>query len=148
MLAPASAFTLTLNFLSGLLFARDTLGPLTATRSAALGLYVARGSFSWLVLEPASSSLLGTRRLAGRPFGPVTLHLALTSPTAPSFSDAVGYGPIERLRAAGRALADTRDFPHPWSRPPFDRASEIDRLMCEVHHFAELTDAALLDARE
>ena len=33
-----------------------------------------------------------------------------------------GDGPIDRLRGAGRTLAEWRDFPHPWQRPPFDRA--------------------------
>ena len=28
-----------------------------------------------------------------------------------------GGGPIDRLRGAGRTLAEARDFPHPWDRP-------------------------------
>ena len=40
---------------------------------------------------------------------------------------ASGDGPIDRLRRAGRSLAEARDFPRAWQRPPFDRAAEIDR---------------------
>ncbi len=42
---------------------------------------------------------------------------------------ATASGPIDRLRSAGRALAEWRDFPAPWRRPPFDREREIDRLV-------------------
>jgi ATP-dependent helicase/nuclease subunit A len=52
-------------------------------------------------------------------------------------------GPIDRLRGAGRMLADARDFPHPWDRPPFDRSAEIDRLVGELHRFAALTASPL-----
>src|SRR5919201_4951005 len=38
-------------------------------------------------------------------------------------------GPIDRLRSAGRELAEWRDFPRPWTRPPFDRAAAINRLV-------------------
>jgi ATP-dependent exoDNAse (exonuclease V) beta subunit len=51
-------------------------------------------------------------------------------------------GPIDRLRGAGRTLADWRDFPAPWQRPPFDRAAEIDRLVTALHRFADLTAQA------
>ena len=56
-------------------------------------------------------------------------------------------GPIERLRIAGRSLAEARDFPHPWERPPFDRGAEIDRHVAALHQFAALT-AAPLSARD
>ena len=56
-------------------------------------------------------------------------------------------GPIGRLRGAGRMLADARAFPHPWDRPPFERAAEIDRLVAALHRFAALT-ASPLSARD
>jgi ATP-dependent exoDNAse (exonuclease V) beta subunit len=56
-------------------------------------------------------------------------------------------GPIDRLRGAGRSLAEARDFPHPWERPPFDRGAEIDRLIAALHAFAALT-ASPLSARD
>ena len=52
-----------------------------------------------------------------------------------------GEGPIDRLRSAGRALVEWRDFPHPWTRDAsFDRAREIEKLVEELHRFAELTE--------
>jgi ATP-dependent exoDNAse (exonuclease V) beta subunit len=48
-------------------------------------------------------------------------------------------GPIDRLRKAGRQLADWRGFDAPWRRPPFDRAGEIERLVSALHHLADLT---------
>jgi ATP-dependent helicase/nuclease subunit A len=71
------------------------------------------------------------------------LRRALRRTSAPSFGGTDGGGPIDRLRAAGRMLAETRDFPHPWSRPPFDRAAEVDRLVAELHAFADRTSAPL-----
>src|SRR6185295_18804183 len=53
-----------------------------------------------------------------------------------------GGGPVDRLRGAGRMLAEWRGFPHPWDRPPFDRDVEIDRLVAALHRFADLTSAA------
>src|SRR5205814_5548986 len=50
-----------------------------------------------------------------------------------------GDGPIERLRGAGRLLAEWRDFPTPWRRPPFDRAQAIDRVVAALHRLADLT---------
>jgi ATP-dependent exoDNAse (exonuclease V) beta subunit len=61
-------------------------------------------------------------------------------------ADADG-GPIDRLRGAGRSLAEARDFPRPWDRPPFDRGAEIDRLVAALHAFAALT-ASPLSARD
>ena len=54
-------------------------------------------------------------------------------------------GPIDRLRRAGRALAEWRDYPAPWRRPPFDRPAEIDRLISSLHRLAALTAAASWD---
>jgi ATP-dependent helicase/nuclease subunit A len=51
-------------------------------------------------------------------------------------------GPIDRLRVAGRTLAEWRDFAAPWRRPPFDREGEIDRLVADLHRLAGLTAAA------
>ena len=56
-------------------------------------------------------------------------------------------GPIDRLRGAGRMLADARDSPAPWERPPFDRGAEIDRLVAALHRFAALS-ASPLSARD
>ena len=38
-------------------------------------------------------------------------------------------GPTERLRRAGFALTEWRDFDQPWTREPFDRAGAIERLV-------------------
>jgi ATP-dependent helicase/nuclease subunit A len=54
-------------------------------------------------------------------------------------------GPIDRLRNAGRMLAEWRDFPRPWTRPPFDRAATIDRLVQALHQLADLTSRASSD---
>src|SRR6185437_3905845 len=51
-------------------------------------------------------------------------------------------GPIDRLRAAGRLLAEWRDFPRPWHRPPFDRAAAIAGHVASLHRLSELTEAA------
>ena len=39
-------------------------------------------------------------------------------------------------------LAEWRDFPEPWHRPPFDRIGEIDRLVTALHHLAHLSATA------
>jgi ATP-dependent exoDNAse (exonuclease V) beta subunit len=49
-------------------------------------------------------------------------------------------GPIDRLRAAGRQLAEWRGFPARWQRPPFDRDAQIDRLVTALHELAGLTE--------
>jgi ATP-dependent exoDNAse (exonuclease V) beta subunit len=67
------------------------------------------------------------------------LRRALRRTSAPMFGSGEGGGPIDRLRAAGRMLAEARDFPHPWSRPPFDRAAEVEKLVAALHRFAALT---------
>ena len=55
--------------------------------------------------------------------------------------DADDDGPVERLRRAGWELAGWRDFPAPWTRPPFDRDAAVDGLAARVHAFAALTTA-------
>ena len=66
------------------------------------------------------------RRSAGFPLPghdpPEGVRRALRRTSAPVFQGAGdGEGPVDRLRGAGRALAEWRDFPQPWRRPPFDR---------------------------
>ena len=70
---------------------------------------------------------------------PEGVRRALRRTSAPSFGGGDADGPIDRLRNAGRALAEWRDFPAPWRRPPFDRDAEIDRLVADLHRLAELT---------
>ena len=48
-------------------------------------------------------------------------------------------GPTERLRRAGFALTEWRDFREPWTREPFDRAGAITRLIELVHELADLS---------
>jgi len=51
---------------------------------------------------------------------PEGVRRALRRTSAPVFQGAGdGEGPVDRLRGAGRALAEWRDFPRPWRRPPF-----------------------------
>src|SRR5439155_18147176 len=73
---------------------------------------------------------------------PEGLRRALRRTSAPSFGGGESSGPIDRLRDAGRALAEWRDFPHPWARPPFDRAREIRGHLSALHHLAALTATA------
>jgi ATP-dependent exoDNAse (exonuclease V) beta subunit len=49
-------------------------------------------------------------------------------------------GPIDRLRRAAWELAEWRDFTTPWTRPPFARELEIDRLVEALHEFVALTE--------
>jgi ATP-dependent helicase/nuclease subunit A len=72
---------------------------------------------------------------------PEGLRRALRRTAAPSFGGDAD-GPIDRLRNAGRALAEWRDFPAAWRRPPFAREGEIDRLVADLHHLANLSAAA------
>ena len=69
------------------------------------------------------------------------LRRALRRTAAPAFGGVDANGPIDRLRNAGRALAEWRDFPTAWRRPPFARDAEIDRLVADLHRLAELTAA-------
>jgi ATP-dependent helicase/nuclease subunit A len=76
---------------------------------------------------------------------PEGLRRALRRTSAPGFYGADSQGPIDRLRAAGRQLADTRDYPHPWRRPPFNRQFEIERLVAQLHELADLSAASTSD---
>src|SRR6185295_1553367 len=74
---------------------------------------------------------------------PEGLRRALRRTSMPVFGAAAeSSGPIDRLRGAGRLLAEWRDFPHPWERPPFDRAGEIARHVDALHRLAGMTAAA------
>jgi ATP-dependent exoDNAse (exonuclease V) beta subunit len=48
-------------------------------------------------------------------------------------------GPIDRIRRAGRELAEWRDFDGAWTREPFDRDGEVSRLLTRVNELALLT---------
>ena len=50
-------------------------------------------------------------------------------------------GPTERLRRAGFALTEWRDFREPWTREPFDRPGAIVALIELVHELADLSRA-------
>lgn len=63
-------------------------------------------------------------------------------------------GPVERLRNAGWDLLQWRDFDGDWHRPLFDRQGRIDRLVQQLHEFADLSanpayqyDSFYLDTR-
>ena len=71
------------------------------------------------------------------------LRRALRRTSAPAFAGGDGGGPIDRLRGAGRMLAEARDFPQPWERPPFDRDAAVERLVAALHRFAALTASPL-----
>ncbi len=72
---------------------------------------------------------------------PEGVRRALRRTNAPAFGGGDGDGPIDRLQRAGRLLAEARDFPARWSRPPFDRAAAIDRLVASLHELSEITSA-------
>ncbi len=48
-------------------------------------------------------------------------------------------GPIDRLQRAAWELTQWRDFPTPWTRPPFDRDRQIERLVSELHALAAMS---------
>jgi len=48
-------------------------------------------------------------------------------------------GPIDRLKRAGWDLAEWRDFPASWTRPPFDRRAQVDELTAVLRTFADAT---------
>jgi ATP-dependent exoDNAse (exonuclease V) beta subunit len=97
-----------------------------------------------VLTEPQSA------RLYDRAFGgwlqrvlqapPDGVRRALRRTSAPSFGGE-SDGPVDRLRNAGRQLAEWRDFPRPWSRPPFDRRGEVLRLIAELHRLSDLTES-------
>ena len=51
-------------------------------------------------------------------------------------------GPIDRIRRAGRELAEWRDFDGAWRRDPFDRDAELVRVLARVHELADLSGRA------
>ena len=52
---------------------------------------------------------------------------------------AMAESPMDRLQRAAWTLVAWRDFPAPWPRAPFDRMAAIDRLVHQLHEFADLT---------
>jgi ATP-dependent helicase/nuclease subunit A len=75
---------------------------------------------------------------------PDGVRRALRRVGAPIFQGAGdGDGPVDRLRRAGRALAEWRDFPAPWRRPAFDRAVAIAEVLDLLHRLAGLSEAPL-----
>jgi ATP-dependent exoDNAse (exonuclease V) beta subunit len=73
---------------------------------------------------------------------PEGLRRALRRITGTSFARGPGApddGPVDRLRMAAWDLAAWRDFQGRWTRQPFDRDADIDRLVQELHAFAELS---------
>jgi ATP-dependent exoDNAse (exonuclease V) beta subunit len=72
---------------------------------------------------------------------PEGVRRALRRTSAPVFqSGGDGDGPVDRLRGAGRALAEWRDFPQPWRRPPFDRVAAIAAVLDLMHRLATLSE--------
>ncbi len=76
---------------------------------------------------------------------PEGVRRALRRTSAPSFGGSDAEGPVDRLRNAGRRLAEEREFACAWSRPSFDREREIDRLIDGVNRLADLTAAPLFE---
>jgi ATP-dependent helicase/nuclease subunit A len=73
---------------------------------------------------------------------PEGVRRALRRSSAPAAAgDGDGDGPIDRLRSAGRLLAEWRGFPHPWTRAPFDREGDIGRLIDRLHALAAMSAA-------
>jgi len=71
------------------------------------------------------------------------LRRALRRTSAPAFGGGDSDGPVDRLRKAGRALVEWREFPHPWRRPPFDRPAAIGRALDLLHRLAKLSAAPI-----
>ncbi|MBM3772395.1 MAG: ATP-dependent deoxyribonuclease subunit A [Acidimicrobiia bacterium] len=88
---------------------------------------------AWLqdtLREPPEGVRRALRRAAGVAFGGGTL-----GPTG-----TIDEGPIGRLRSAGRALLETRDYPALWRRiPTFHRETEVRRLVEALHALAALS---------
>ena len=51
-------------------------------------------------------------------------------------------GPVDRIRRAGRELAEWRDFDGAWRRDPFDRDDVLGRVLARLHEVATLTSGA------
>ena len=73
---------------------------------------------------------------------PDGVRRALRRTSAAGFGGADSDGPVDRLRSAGRALAEWRAFPAPWRRPSFDRDTAIEQLMASLHDLADLSACA------
>ena len=115
----------------------------------------------FVVLTEPQTDRLYCSRVPGLAAGglknpPEGLRRALRRTSGPVFGARFGSGsgdgdaggPIDRLRGAGRTLAEWRDFPLPWNRPPFDRDVEVARLVERLHRFADLTASPISDARQ
>jgi len=50
-------------------------------------------------------------------------------------------GPVDRLRQAAWDLAQWRDFPEPWTLPPFERDAAVDAVVAGLHTVADLTES-------
>jgi ATP-dependent helicase/nuclease subunit A len=72
---------------------------------------------------------------------PGGLRRALRRTSAPAFFDN-GGGPVDRLRRAGRQLAEWRDFDAPWHRPAFDLAAAAASAVAALHRLADLSAQA------
>jgi ATP-dependent exoDNAse (exonuclease V) beta subunit len=73
---------------------------------------------------------------------PAGVRRALRRTSAASFGGGEAGGPVDRLRSAGRMLAEWRAFPAPWRRPPFDRDGELRRILSDLHVLADLSGCA------
>jgi ATP-dependent exoDNAse (exonuclease V) beta subunit len=72
---------------------------------------------------------------------PEGVRRALRRTSAPGFQGAGdGDGPVDRLRRAGRMLADWRAFPQPWRQPAFDRACAIPEVLDLLHRLAAISE--------
>jgi len=78
-------------------------------------------------------------QLADPPEG-VRRALRRSSPAAFSSTRLRQDGPVDRLRRAAWELAQWRDFSACWTRRPFDRVGEIQRLAEMLHALAEMTE--------
>jgi ATP-dependent exoDNAse (exonuclease V) beta subunit len=78
-------------------------------------------------------------QLANPPEG-VRRALRRSSPAAFSLARLRQDGPVDRLRRAAWELTQWRDFAAPWTRRPFDRIGEIQRLADLLHALAGMTE--------
>jgi ATP-dependent exoDNAse (exonuclease V) beta subunit len=77
---------------------------------------------------------------------PEGVRRALRRTSAPVFQGAGdGDGPVDRLRRAGRALAEWRDFPQAWRRPSFERVAAMAAALERLHRLASLTEDPVSD---